>query len=325
MAIFSKQEDKGKVGTDLKMGAGIARRPPAGLDYIGGDPSQGRYGLRPYLPQELIGGSVPYLVGTEEEAVWNAASQACSTEKVSYTYVIEGARIWYLACPSSALASAPESWCPLAAALPGNSEYWDKETVYIFEQEGMAAAMRWDPETGRIQVFSGASRTLLPRIQSMDANFVTINPDVAKAVGWKNRQMYSEKLSRSAAKILLLVGIGLNLIFFVILAFQFIITNTLQRDLTLARQETERASNQLMVNAYNAMQSDMIKHFVRVQELLDELKAINGTLVKYDVKGANIVWEAYVPQAYGAGIGSIRGQVLPGIAPDGRVKIRGDR
>lgn len=326
MAFFTKPkiDPKGKVSADLQRGAGVARRSPGSVsDYLGNEPLSINTPLTPYLPQELIGGSIPHIPGTEEEAVWNAAAQACSTEKVHYCYTVEGKRIWYLACPSTALASAPNSWCPLASALPGNSEYWDRETVYIYEQEGMASALRWDPETGRMQVFMGAARTLLPRIQSMDANFVTVNAEMATPVPWRNRQLQSEKLSRAGAKLLLLVGVGLNLVMFAILAFQFILTNALNRDLDEARRTTEQASNQLMLNAYNALQSDLIKHFVRIQGLLDELLGINGTLVKYEVDKGKVVWEAYVPQAYGGGIGTIRGDVLPGIAPDGRVRIRG--
>ena len=326
MALSTKtsDDDKGKVSKDIEKSAGVARRAPGILDYLAGEK---RYqdSLKPYLPQELIGGSLPHIPGTEDEAVWNAASQACSTEKVHYCYVVEGRRIWYLACPSSSLASAPDSWCPLAAALPGNSEYWDKETVYIYEHEGLGSALRWDPETGRMQVFIGASRTLLPRIQSMDANFVTVNAEMATPVPWKNRQMNMERLSRMGAHALLLTGIGLNLLLFAILAVQFIWANMLHRDLDAARQATQDASSKLMINAYNALQSDVIRHFVRIQELLDELAPINGTLVKYEIKDGSLTWEAYVPQAYGSGIGSIQGEVLPGIAPDGRVKIRGDR
>ncbi len=326
MAIFSKAPDelRAKAGDDIRQSSGVPRKTP---DFMGRMLKEDSYQkkLSPYLPQELVGGSIPYIAGSEDEAVWNAASQACSTEKVHYCYAVEGKRIWYLACPSSALASAPDSWCPLSAALPGHSEYWDKETVYIYEHEGLGSALRWDPETGRMQVFLGAARTLLPRIQSMDANFVTINSETATPVPWKNRQLNSERLARAGAKLLLLVGIGLNLLIFTILAFQFILTNTLERDLNKAREETERASNQLMISAYDALQSDVIKHFVRVQELLDELAPINGTLVKYEVNGKDVIWEAYVPQAYGRGVGSIQGDVLPGIAPDGRVKIRGKR
>lgn len=325
MALFSKSNDesKGKVSKDIQETGGIARRSAGfGARLLGEGPKRT---LQPYLPQELVGGSIPHIPGSEDEAVWNAASQSCSTEKVHYCYTVEGKRIWYLACPSSALSSAPDSWCPLAAALPGNSEYWDKETVYIYEQEGLGSALRWDPETGRLQVFIGASRTLLPRIQSMDGNFVTINTETAQPVSWRNRQLNSERLARSGAKLLLLIGIGLNLLIFSILAFQFILANTLERDLSVAREETERASSQLMISAYDALQSDVIRHFVRVQQLLDELGPINGTLVKYDVNGQTVVWEAYVPQAYGRGVGTVQGEVLPGIAPDGRVKIRGNK
>lgn len=281
--------------------------------------------LKPFLPQELIGGSVPHVAGMEEEAVWNAASQACATEKVNFCYTIEGKRCWYLACPASALASNPDSWCPLAAALPGQSEHWDKETVYLYEQEGTASALRWDPETGRLQVFLGATRTLLPRIQSMDANFVTINPEVATPLPWTNRMLKTEQLSRMAARLLLVVGIGLNLLIFSFLIFQFILTNTVERDLNKVRDETDRASQQLMIEAYNALQSDSIKHMVRIQEILDDLRDIDGTLVKYEVQGTTLKWEAIVPQPYGKGVGSLKNVKPAQLEPDGRIRIIGTK
>jgi large-conductance mechanosensitive channel len=294
-------------------------------DYLAGETKRAAIKLAPYLPQELVGGSVPYVAGTEEEAVWNAASQACGTEKVHFCYTIENNRCWYIATPSSALASNPDSWCPLSAALPGNSEYWDRETVYIYEQEGLASALRWDPETGRMQVFLGAGRTLLPRIQSMDANFVTINPDMADQVPWKNRALMTEKLSRAAAKTLLLVGIFINFLILGFFVFQFILTANVERDLRKVKDETSRASQNMMIEAYNALQSDSIKHMVRIQELLDELRTVDGTLIKYEVSGKKVTWEALVPPAYGQGVGSIRGVVQPGIEKDGRVRIKGNK
>ena len=279
--------------------------------------------LSPYLPHELVGGSIPHIAGLEEEAVWNAASQACATEKVHFCYTVADKRCWYLATPSASLASNPDSWCPLAAALPGGSEFWDKETVYLYENEGTASALRWDPETGRIQVFLGASRTLLPRIQSMDANFVTINPEVAKPVPWINRMLKTEELSRAAAKILLYVGIVANLLIIGLLISQFVLTNLIERDLVQVKDKTDRVSQQLMVEAYNALQSDSIKHMVRIQEVLDDLREIDGTLVKYEVTNGKLVWEALVPQPYGKGVRSLR-NVKPGeLSDDGRVRIIG--
>lgn len=326
MAITGKDKDvleRGKPSAEKRSGDGVSR-PRAGVaDFLAGEASGFQSNLSPYLPQELIGGSVPHIPGVEDEAVWNAASQACGTEKVHYVFKEDGGRLWYLACPSSALASSPDSWCPLAAALPGNSEFWDKETVYLYEQEGLASALRWDPETGRMQVFLGAARTLLPRMQSMDANFVTINPELADIIPWKNRMLRTEKLSRAASMLLLLVGIGINLLIFLFLIFQFILTNTTISALDKVKADSNLASQQLMVNAYNALQSDSIKHMVRIQEMLDELAKIDGTLVKYDVVGKDVTWEVLVPPAYGQGVGSIKGEVQPGIGADGRVRIKG--
>ncbi len=296
---------------------------PGIADYIAGEAREFKIALKPYLPNDLVGGSVPHIPGTEEEAVWNAASQACSTEKVHYCYSIDQGRLWYLACPSSSLASNPDSWCPLAAALPGNSEYWDRQTVYIYEQEGTAAALRWDPETGRMQVFLGAARTLLPRIQSMDANFVTVNPEVAQMIPWRNRALRSEMLSRAAARMLLFFGLALNGIIITILALSYININFVERNLQQVKTQTEDASLKLMMNAANALQSDAIKHMVRIQDLLDTLGTVDGTLVKYDVTNGAVQWEALLPPSFQGGVGTIRGQVQPNLEADGRVRIKG--
>lgn len=297
---------------------------PGMADYIAGETREFKIALKPYLPNDMVGGSVPHIPGTEDEAVWNAASQACSTEKVHYCYSVDQGRLWYLACPSGALASNPDSWCPLAAALPGNSEYWDRQTVYIYEQEGTAAALRWDPETGRMQIFLGAARTLLPRIQSMDANFVTVNPEVAQTIPWHNRALRSELLGRAAARTLLLFGLGLNTVIVAILALSYININFIKRDLATVKRETESASMNLMINAANALQSDTIKYMVRIQDLLDTLGTVDGTLVRYEVKqGGGVEWEALVPPSFQGGVGTIRGTVQPGMEKDGRVRIKG--
>ncbi len=304
---FAKKKDSAPIGVpetplaDVKTPDAATVKPGLG-QYMAGEAGAFKIALKPYLPSDLIGGSIPLIPGTEDEAVWNAASQACSTEKVHYCYSIDQGRIWYLACPSSTLASNPDSWCPLAAALPGHSEYWDRQTVYIYEQEGTASALRWDPETGRMQVFLGAARTLLPRIQSMDANFVTINPEVAQTIPWRNRALRSEMLSRAAARTLLYCGLVLNTIIFCILLFSYININFVKRDLAKVKLDTENASMSLMMNAANALQSDAIKHMVRIQDLLDSLSTIDGTLVRYEVNKGKVEWEALVPPSFQAGV-----------------------
>lgn len=305
----------------------VERQPkPVISDYIAGESKDFVGNLSPYLPQDLIGGSVPYIAGTEDEAVWNAASQACSTEKVHYCYTVEGGRCWYLACPSAVMASNPDSWCPLAAALPGNSDFWDKETVYLYEQEGMALALRWDPETGRMQVFLGAARTLLPRIQSMDANFVTVNAETAKIVPWKNRQLRTEKLSRATANTLLYSGLIVSVLLFIFITVEYFMTMFVSRDLATVKASTDRASTNLMMKAYNALQSDTIKHMVRIQELLDALEAVDGTLLKYEVNRGKVQWDALVPRSFA----ECKGALSPctksdKLEKDGRVRISGTK
>ncbi len=274
-------------------------KPRAGIsDFLAGEAKDFKIDLRPYLPQDLIGGSVPHIPGMEDESVWNAASQACGTEKVHYVYSVDGSRVWYLACPSAALASNPDSWCPLAAALPGYSEHWDKETVYLYEQEGTASALRWDPETGRIQVFLGASRTILPRVQSMDANFVTINPAVSDVVPWQSKTLKSEKLARATARMLILSGLVVNLLAVVILLFNLVGIGYVSSDLAAVKKKTDEAAMELMISASNIMQNDTIRHMVRIQDLVDNLAMSNGYLVRYEVQGKRTEWQAIIPQAY---------------------------
>jgi len=293
VAVIGKQNG-GKAQTARER----SRPVPGVSDFLAAEAGRFVAELRPYLPQELVGGVIPYVSGAEDEAVWNAASQACGTEKVHYCYSVDEGRVWYLACPSSSMASNPDSWCPLAAALPGKSEYWDRETVYLYEQEGLASALRWDPETGRMQVFLGASRTILPRVQSMDANFVTINPEVADIVPWRNRNLNTEKMSRAMARMLVLSGMFVALMAVMVLVFNYVSINMIGRDLGKVKADTEKASTDLMVMSYNAMQSDTIKHMVRIQEILDGLGRLDSTLVRYEIKDGKVEWVALVPPAY---------------------------
>jgi hypothetical protein len=276
-----------------------------------------------YLPPDIVGGSLPYIFGHEDEAVWNAASQACGTDNLCYAYTIDQERIWYLATPASSLTSNPDSWCPLVAALPGNSEYWDRETVYIFEQEGTAAGLRWDQETSRMQVFVGPSRTVLPRLQTLDANFVTINPERAVPIKWKHRALAEEKLARSLTYWLFWSGAAVTLMALAVWLLTHVVGIVLQPNLQAAQKETARATEQLMAQAAQVIRNDSDKHLFRLQELLLSLQNIGGTLMRYEVTGGKIVWEALVPSAVGSeSLKQFKARVV-GTNPDGRVRVQG--
>ena len=276
--------------------------------------------LRPYLPAELIGGSIPYIAGKEDEGVWNAAAQSCGTERVHYCYTVDEGRCWYLATPSASLASNPDSWCPLASALPGNSEYWDRQTVYIYEHEGTAGALRWDQETGRLQIFLGVSRTILPRIQSMEANFVTINPEAAKPVPWRNRSLNRERLARLLVKSLFFAGLAIVAFSLLVWVGAYTLANSLTPKLDQAREVTVKATDALLTDAANALQSNTDRHLARVVELLDMTSSFGGVLTRYEVKADDKVeWTALIPSAVQPG----QIQAVAIGMEDGRVKVKG--
>jgi hypothetical protein len=101
------------------------------------------------------------------------------------------------------------------------------------------------------------------------------------------------------ARTLLFIGLGINFLAILILIFQVLATNFIRRDLASVHRQTEEASNQLVMDAYKALQSDAIRHMVRIQELLDALTKIDGTLVKYEVDKGKVNWEALVPASFG--------------------------
>lgn len=132
----------------------------------------------------------------------------------------------------------------------------------------------------------------------MDANFVTINTEVADIIPWQNRTLKTEKLSRATVRMLIFTGLAVAGIALSILIFNYISINFIKRDLDTVKRETDKAANDLMLNAYNAMQSNTIKHMVRIQEILDGLSKLDSTLVRYEVTGDRVEWEALVPPAF---------------------------
>lgn len=311
------------------MGKGLGQNARRFFQFLAGEANSVDYetlALSPYLPSDMVGGSVPYVAGAEIDAVWHAASQACGTENIHYCYSVDAGRVWYLAVASASLGSIANSWCPLASALPGQSEYWDKETVYLYEQEGQASALRWDNESGRMQLFMGPSRTILPRIQSMNTNFVTINPETAKPLPWQNRNLRQERLSRYVSIVALLSGLLIAAILIFYILFVNITTLSLRPELTDIKVQTKTASEKLVTDSYQAFATNMPKHFVRARELHQALFDVGGQLLRYQLTPeGNVEWEAVVPQAVVAADNPAFRSSKPTaeISSDGRVRIIG--
>jgi len=94
-----------------------------------------------YFPSEVIGGMCPHIPGAEEETAWNAAAEACDSERVHIVWQAFDNRVWYLAVRSSELASHTSSWCPFAALLPGMKEAMTPPICYTYYGEEIATMM----------------------------------------------------------------------------------------------------------------------------------------------------------------------------------------
>ena len=59
---------------------------------------------------------------------------------------------------------------------------------------------------------------------------------------------------------------------------------------------------------------------VRIQDLLDKLAKVDGTLVRYEVKKGKLQWEALIPAAFAAQFGKPLEK-----DDDGRVRVQGKK
>lgn len=163
----------------------------------------------------------------------------------------------------------------------------------------------------------------------MDANFVTINDETAEIAPWVNIELKKDQLTRTVGKIMVISGAVVGILVAVYIMGMYAYANAIQPQLDKTKSETEFASMKLLDDAARSLENDTIKHIIRIQELLDTLIQIQGTLVKYEVDSSGaIVWEALVPRSFSA----IDNPLLQGartvnnqIEKDGRVRIKGNR
>ena len=108
-----------------------------------------------YFPSELIGGCCPRVVGKEEEIVWNAAAEACDSERVHVVWHAIDNRIWYVAVRSAELASHPDTWCPFSSLLPGMKDAQAAPVCYTYYSDEAATMMTVTPDG--LQIHRGMS------------------------------------------------------------------------------------------------------------------------------------------------------------------------
>lgn len=254
-----------------------------------------------YFPSELIGGTCPRIVGEEEQLVWNAAAEACDTERVHVIWQSVENKIWYLAVRSSELASDGGTWCPFASLLPGMRDAVPPPVCYTYYSDETATMMALTPDG--LQIYRGttlvvrakAERTArelgnVPVIDLVPDRILQLTP-----VPWYSLSLFEERARRLLAAFAVLTAIGLTtLSFFVWLLASMSLLST-EHSLRDAQERTRDKTMELMRTVEHLRASPMREQLAKFTELNDGLIAVNGLLQIYEIKDGKTRWRAIIP------------------------------
>lgn len=277
--------------------------------------------VQPFIPDEIVGGIVPYFPGHEREAVWYAATQACQTDDVRFVYTVARNRCWYLATRSALLASSPDSWCPIALALPQEGNDLLKNTVYTYAQNGRMAALYWDSSLQAFHISVGETRGIGKELMMKDADIIVIDAAAACPMPWEQRERFTAEPDRLLSWIIVIAGLAgaiISLMVMVTASSQVTTTPALEQP-TLSRgaRATETGAP-----------TDASTDVWRIMGLLDAIYTAGGTLVRYEVSASGTIeWEALVPPSFSFDDSAILGTVVPvgNVTEDGRIRVKGSR
>ncbi|MDP9126780.1 MAG: hypothetical protein M3N08_00780 [Pseudomonadota bacterium] len=254
-----------------------------------------------YFPAELIGGTCPRIAGEEEDIVWNAAAEACDTERVHVVWQSVENKIWYLAVRSSELASHVGTWCPFASLLPGMKEAAPPPVCYTHYTDETATMMAVTADS--LQIYRGttlvvrakAERTArelgnVPVIDLVPDRILQLTP-----VPWYSLSLFEDRARRVLAGFAVVTALALTILsFFVWLLASMSLIST-NHDLSAARARTRDKTMELMGTVEHLRTSPMREQLARFADLNDGLLAVNGFLQTYQIKDGKPRWRAILP------------------------------
>ena len=255
----------------------------------------------PYFPPDLIGGTCPRIAGEEEEIVWNAAAEACDSERVHVVWQSFENRIWYLAIKSSELASKPGSWCPLASLLPTMKDAAVPPVCYTYFGEEIAVLMLITADG--LQVFRGtgpivrakAERTARELGQIQIVNLDIDSVEKLTPVPWYSVSLFEDRARRVLATLSVLASL-------IVAGLSFLVWLSASMSLLASRHEladalgrTQSKSMELMREAEATRASPLRDQMEKFLGVNDSLLALNGFLNVYEIKDKKTRWRAVVP------------------------------
>jgi hypothetical protein len=264
---------------------------------MGGIGGLGEY----YFPSELIGGTCPRIAGEEEEIVWNAAAEACDTERVHVVWQSVDNKIWYLAVRSSELASHVGTWCPFASLLPNMKNSAPPPVCYTYFSDETATMMAVTPDG--LQIYRGttlvvrakAERTArelgnVPIIDLVPDRILQLTP-----VPWYSVSLFEERARRMLAAFAALTAISLTVLSFFVWMLASMALLSTQHDLHEAEARTRDKTMELMGTVEHLRASPMREQLAKFTDLNDGLINVNGFLQVYEIKNGKTRWRALLP------------------------------
>lgn len=290
------------------------KKPVAGEELPVGD----------YLfPPEIIGGAAPLLKGGEQEIAWNAAAEACDTERIHLVHRGDRGHVWFLAVRSADLASAPGTWCPFASVLPGMPDARPAPVIYTHFSDDTAMIMAVTQEN--LQIFRGTPSVIRAKVEKLardmgDAAIVDLVPDVIlklKPVAWNSLSLLEDRARRLFSVLSVLTALGIAVMAVMVWFLSSMSLLAYKSDLSDTKARSEAAAMQLLQTATGLTASPLRKELASFADVNDGLIAIGGWLKHYDITDGVVRWRAQIPAGVTADkIAVIGGQTIESL-PNG--------
>lgn len=240
-----------------------------------------QYSENVMLPRDILGGCLPQDGKNDRDNILNAASQAFGTERILFAYSTYEGKCWYIAIPSHYAGDYNDGWCPLVAALPGNPLFKTKDDIYVYEQDGLIAALVFDDMTGRMQLYAGVRTLIMPQLKSLQKNMIMIDAK-APHFSWINCGLEKERQDAKAGRLFLVSGLWFLFLIFGAWLFLHIQNYFSTQDIMKNYSVVQKQTDSVLAQWHSLTRQSVMPHLARMSRVKHLIEKQKGTVVLYD-------------------------------------------